>query len=114
VRASKPDVSDKDIMPKVLDIPIHGGSLGDAVDRVISLCGSAQHKGNHLVSATSVHGLVFARRRPGFRRVLKGFFLNLPDGKPVAWVGRHLKGAAAMRQCRGKRLLHGRDRPFGG
>jgi N-acetylglucosaminyldiphosphoundecaprenol N-acetyl-beta-D-mannosaminyltransferase len=88
-------------MPKVLDIPIHGGSLDDAVVRVISLCGSAQHKGNHLVSATSVHGLVFARRRPGFRRVLKGFFLNLPDGKPVAWVGRHLKGAAAMRQCRG-------------
>ena len=27
--------------------------------------------------------------------------MNLPDGKPIAWVGRLLKGAAAMRQCRG-------------
>lgn len=88
-------------MPKVLGIPMHGGSLEDAVDRVIALCGSAQHQGNHLVSATSAHGLVFARRHAGFRRVLKGFYLNLPDGKPVAWVGRRLKGAAAMRQCRG-------------
>ena len=74
VRASEPEVSGQDIMPKVLGTPMHGGSLEDAVDRVISLCGSAQHKGNHLVSATSGHGLVFARRHAGFRRVLKGFF----------------------------------------
>ncbi len=88
-------------MPKVLGIPIHGGSLEDAVDRVISLCGSGQQKDNCLVSATSAHGLVFAKRHAGFRRVLKGFFLNLPDGQPIAWVGRRLKGAPAMRQCRG-------------
>ncbi|MCA1851473.1 MAG: hypothetical protein LC647_03505, partial [Beggiatoa sp.] len=75
-------------MPKVLGIPMHGGSLEDAVDGLLSLCGSAEQKGNHMISATSAHGLVFAKRHAGFRRVLKGFFLNLPDGKPVAWVGR--------------------------
>jgi N-acetylglucosaminyldiphosphoundecaprenol N-acetyl-beta-D-mannosaminyltransferase len=88
-------------MPKVLGIAMHDSSLDDAVDRLIGLCGSGQPRENRLVSATSAHGLVFAKRQPGFRRVLKGFFLNLPDGKPVAWVGRRLKGAPDMRQCRG-------------
>ncbi len=88
-------------MPRVLGIRMHGGSLRDAVDSVLDVCRSDRDKDNRLISATSAHGLVFARRQPAFRSVLRGFFMNLPDGRPIAWVGRRLKGAAAMRQCRG-------------
>lgn len=95
-----------DVMPNVLGVPMHGGSLEDAVDRVISLCGSARHKGNHLVSTTSAHGLVIARRKPAFREILKNdFSLNLPAGRPVVLIGRWLKGAAGMQQCRGSDFL---------
>ncbi len=88
-------------MPRVLGIPMHGGSLTEAVDTVIELCTSVRHKDNRLISATSAHGLVLARRKPEFRKLLRGFFLNLADGRPVVWVGRRLKRAMAMEQCRG-------------
>lgn len=72
------------------------GSLDDAVERVMCLYGSAQPWPRWCLRP-GAHGLVFARRHAGFRRVLKGFFLNLPDGKPVAWVARRLKGAIFRR-----------------
>lgn len=40
------------------------------------------------VCATSVHGVIEARRDPALRRILNRALLSVPDGMPLAWMGR--------------------------
>jgi len=42
------------------------------------------------VCVTGVHGVMEAQKDPGFRRILNGAAMNLPDGMPMTWVGRLL------------------------
>jgi N-acetylglucosaminyldiphosphoundecaprenol N-acetyl-beta-D-mannosaminyltransferase len=55
---------------------------------------------NFLVSATSVHGIVYANQNLSFKNILDKFYCNLPDGMPLTWVG-HLKGYKQMTRCTG-------------
>ena len=55
---------------------------------------------NYLVSATSVHGIVYANQNLSFKNILHNFYCNLPDGMPLTWVG-HLKGYKQMTRCTG-------------
>ncbi len=84
---------------RVLDIPLYDADIPSAVNLVASHLWNAE-RGNHCISATGAHGLVFARKNPSFRTVLKGFFMNLPDGMPGVWIGR-IKGARNMKRCYG-------------
>lgn len=94
----------KEILPpvptvNVLDIPIFNGSIDDATE-ILLQAKKTGVKSNRCISATGAHGLVTARRDPSFRKVLKSFYINLPDGMPGVWVGR-LKGAKRIERCYG-------------
>jgi len=47
------------------------------------------------VCVTGVHGVMEAQKDLGFRRILNGAAMNLPDGMPMTWVGR-LRGFRNM------------------
>jgi N-acetylglucosaminyldiphosphoundecaprenol N-acetyl-beta-D-mannosaminyltransferase len=83
----------------VLDIPLYDQGMEAAVQHVIQTC-EKEDKTNRCVSATGAHGLIIAKKDPEFASILKSFYMNLPDGKPGAVVGK-LKGAKHMKQVTG-------------
>lgn len=86
-------------MLRILDIHIFDKSVNDAVKNIIQNIEENNRK-NYCVSATSAHGLIIAQNNEQFRNVLDLFYMNLPDGMPVVWVGK-LKGAKKMERCYG-------------
>ena len=85
----------------VLDIPIFDKSIPVAVSRITSIClGSRENRFNRCISATDAHGIVYSKKNSEFRETLNQFYLRLPDGMPIVWVGR-LKGAKQMGRCYG-------------
>src|SRR4030043_611875 len=86
-------------MIEVLDIPLYDLGMQNAVRQIIDVCNN-QKKENRCVSATGAHGLVFAKKNQEFSGILKSFYINLPDGRPGAMVGK-LKGAKKMEQITG-------------
>ena len=85
----------------VIGIPMFAGDIPSAV-AIVQAVGKSQSAPPQArcISATGAHGLVLAQEDSEFRRILRSFFLNLPDGKPGVWVGR-LKGAKGMQRCYG-------------
>ena len=55
------------------------------------------------ISATSMHGIIHACRNLNYAQVLHKFTYNLPDGKPVAWLGS--REGAGVHQYRGIDLI---------
>jgi N-acetylglucosaminyldiphosphoundecaprenol N-acetyl-beta-D-mannosaminyltransferase len=86
---------------EILGIPVYDGSLREAIDTMIATCTGTAPRTNRLVSATGAHGLVHAQKDRSFAAALHEFDMNLPDGLPGVWVGKHLKGAARMERIRG-------------
>jgi len=86
-------------MIEVLGIPLYDSGMNGAVQNIIDIC-KDQHKENRCISATGAHGLVFAKKNQEFSEILKSFYMNLPDGRPGAIVGK-IKGAKDMEQCTG-------------
>lgn len=84
----------------VLEIPLYDQGMDHAVSHVIETCEGKQGQENRCVSATGAHGMIISKKDPEFAEILRGFHMNLPDGKPGAVVGR-LKGAKKMAQCTG-------------
>jgi|ERR1035437_2333881 N-acetylglucosaminyldiphosphoundecaprenol N-acetyl-beta-D-mannosaminyltransferase len=87
-------------MIEVLDIPLYDLGMKQAVQNVIEVCSKQTKKENRCISATSAHGLVISKKDPEFKKLLKNFYFNLPDGRPAAIVGR-IKGAKFIEQCTG-------------
>lgn len=85
---------------KVLGIPLYDRGMDAAIKEVTEICLGNNEKSNRCISATGAHGLITARKDETFAGILKGFYMNLPDGKPGAVVGR-LKGAKEMKQVTG-------------
>lgn len=83
----------------VLNIPLYDQGMNAAIEHVLETCKNS-NKTNRCISATGAHGLIIAKKDPEFASILKGFHMNLPDGKPGAVVGR-LKGARNMKQVTG-------------
>jgi N-acetylglucosaminyldiphosphoundecaprenol N-acetyl-beta-D-mannosaminyltransferase len=85
---------------KVLEIHLHDTGMKHAVDLILDTCNASSEKLNKCISATGAHGLVTAKQDKDFARLLNDFYINLPDGKPAAFIGK-LKGAKSMEQCTG-------------
>lgn len=83
----------------ILRIPIFARGMDAAIELVINTC-LTKTKENRTISATGAHGTVMAQEDASFREILQNFTINLPDGKPLEWVGR-IKQYAKMRQCTG-------------
>jgi N-acetylglucosaminyldiphosphoundecaprenol N-acetyl-beta-D-mannosaminyltransferase len=86
-------------MIEVLGIPFYDSGMKKAVQHIIDSCKS-YHKENRCISATGAHGLVYAKRNQEFSNILKSFYINLPDGRPIAIIGK-IKGAKNIEQCTG-------------
>lgn len=87
-------------MIDVLGVPIFSGQLPEAATVLITKVGKGNRESSLLVSATGAHGIVYSKKHRSFGILLKRFFMNLPDGMPVVWIGR-LKGARTMQRCYG-------------
>ena len=82
-------------------VRIDGGSLAWAVDRIIRTGKGGQGLAVHLCNA---YTLSLAMGDDAYRRMLNRSGLNLPDGTPVAWVGR-LLGRVGQRPVPGPSLM---------
>jgi N-acetylglucosaminyldiphosphoundecaprenol N-acetyl-beta-D-mannosaminyltransferase len=87
-------------MIRILGIPLHDGTFERAVNTVVGATSELGVAASRCVSASGAHGLTEARRDPAFAGVLRSFWMNLPDGVPVVWLGR-LEGARSMERCYG-------------
>ena len=84
---------------KVLDIKIFDKNIPEAI-KIIKEKIESKQKNNLLISATGAHGVITAKKNHNFKNILDNFFLNLPDGMPVVWLGK-MKGAKTMERCYG-------------
>jgi N-acetylglucosaminyldiphosphoundecaprenol N-acetyl-beta-D-mannosaminyltransferase len=84
----------------VLEIPLYDQGMDAAVRHVMETCSGKGEMENRCISATGAHGLIISKKDREFAEILRGFHMNLPDGRPGAVVGR-LKGAKKMEQCTG-------------
>jgi len=57
------------------------------------------------VCAVNVHTVSIARRDPSFRDVLNGAYMSVPDGKPLIWAHRILKGRRLTDRVYGPTLM---------
>jgi|JI6StandDraft_1071083.scaffolds.fasta_scaffold150540_1 N-acetylglucosaminyldiphosphoundecaprenol N-acetyl-beta-D-mannosaminyltransferase len=97
-------------MVKVLDIPFFDKDLEAAVNLVLQVCKeSAENSSdnvanalfpNHCISASGAHGLVEAHKDPNFKKILQEYWMNLPDGMPIVWIGKW-KSAKNIARCYG-------------
>jgi N-acetylglucosaminyldiphosphoundecaprenol N-acetyl-beta-D-mannosaminyltransferase len=55
------------------------------------------------ICATSAHGIIEAQDDSAFNETLQNAYINYPDGKPLAWLGR-LQGKSTMHQIKGPEL----------
>ncbi len=85
----------------VLGVRVHPLSLRAAVERILSWTTAASPR---LVFPTGVHGVMEARRHPSFQAVLGRADLILPDGMPLAWIGR-MAGFRRMGRVSGPDLM---------
>lgn len=85
---------------QVLGIQLYDMGMKNAVQHVSAISQMIHGKNNRCISATGAHGLIIAKKSKHFAEILNSFYINLPDGRPGAIVGR-LKGAKNMEQCTG-------------
>lgn len=84
----------------VLSIPFYNGNLPDIVDRILQEEMPSMQDENRCISASGAHGLVEAHKDPAFKNILQNYWLNLPDGMPIVWIGKW-KGAKNIQRCYG-------------
>lgn len=84
----------------ILSIPIYAGNIETAVTSILEDLQHQPKSRNRCISATGAHGLVETHKNSNFKKLLSGFYWNLPDGMPTVWVGR-LKGMKNMKRCYG-------------
>lgn len=60
------------------------------MDRATSLAVQwIEHGSPGYICVTSVHGVMEAQRDPELLRILNHAAINIPDGMPLTWIGRH-------------------------
>lgn len=88
-------------MISVLDVPFYDKDIATAIAQVLDDIQSNTSAGqNRCISASGAHGLIEANKKNAFKKILQSFYINLPDGMPVVWVGR-IKGRKQMQRCYG-------------
>jgi N-acetylglucosaminyldiphosphoundecaprenol N-acetyl-beta-D-mannosaminyltransferase len=88
----------------ILNIPFYDGTIAEIVHTLVATIGDNRARRNILVSPTDAHVLICAQKDPEFKKILREYFLNLPDGMPNVWISR-LKGSKRMQRCYGPDLF---------
>ncbi len=73
----------------ILGIQVTSEPLAEVLAAIRKVLREDERKGLY-VCATSVHGVIESRRDPHLKETLNQAFINLPDGRPLAVVGRWL------------------------
>jgi N-acetylglucosaminyldiphosphoundecaprenol N-acetyl-beta-D-mannosaminyltransferase len=81
----------------LLGVPVAATNMQTAICQVRTWieCGDR----GRMVTFSTVHMLVEGVRNPGFFEVLQKADMNCPDGKPLAWYGRHKAGRIVEQVC---------------
>lgn len=87
-------------MQNIHSIPIFSGTLEDATQLLIHLLTIKKTSETLCISCTGAHGIVEASENPNFKKVLKNFYLNLPDGMPLVWMAK-MRGFKKAHRCYG-------------
>ncbi len=90
---------------RILPIRVDGLRRADAVDRIFDWLSASERLGRY-VCAANVHMCMEAKSNPGFRAVVNGASLVVPDGRPLYWVLRLLRIDQAT-HIRGSDLMLG-------
>jgi N-acetylglucosaminyldiphosphoundecaprenol N-acetyl-beta-D-mannosaminyltransferase len=85
----------------VLGVDVDAIDMGEALRRVAALLKTSR-KG--YVCVAGVHGVMEAQRSQELLDVYAGSEMTIPDGMPLAWVGR-MQGHAAMERVTGPDLM---------
>jgi N-acetylglucosaminyldiphosphoundecaprenol N-acetyl-beta-D-mannosaminyltransferase len=87
---------------RVLGVQVNAVQIPDAIRRMERWI--AERHGTQYVAVTGMHGVAEARRDAGFRAVLNGAGMVVPDGMPLVWLGR-LRGQRLRRRVYGPELM---------
>lgn len=95
-----PPVTDEVAVPRVnvMGVGVHAVNMETALEAVFEAVRSPGVLG--YVTVTGVHGVIESQDDEALKRIHNRSFLSVPDGAPLAWVGR-ASGQSAMRQVAG-------------
>jgi N-acetylglucosaminyldiphosphoundecaprenol N-acetyl-beta-D-mannosaminyltransferase len=82
---------------QLLGVPVAATNMQTAIRQVSSWIERGDR--GRMVTFSTVHMLVEGLRNPGFFEVLQKSDMNCPDGKPLAWYGRHKAGRGVEQVC---------------
>lgn len=85
----------------VLGVRVDVLNMNEVLDRIDSML-RCREKG--YLSAITVHGVMLAQRDPEFAEAFADAAIAIPDGTPIAWVGR-LQGRHGMQYVTGPALM---------
>jgi N-acetylglucosaminyldiphosphoundecaprenol N-acetyl-beta-D-mannosaminyltransferase len=86
----------------VLGIPVAAVQIPEVIARMEEWI--ARHEACRFVAVTDMHSVMEAQHDSGFKCMLSGADLVVPDGFPLVWMG-HRKGFALRRRVYGPELM---------
>lgn len=85
----------------VLGVRVEALTMEQALARIAS---HLRRRQRGYLCAVNVHGVMQARRDPGLAAAYAGAAISIPDGMPIAWVGR-LQGHRTTQRVAGPELM---------
>lgn len=85
----------------VLGVHVEAVTMEQALARIAA---HLDRRRRGYLCAVNVHGVMQARRDPGLAAAYAGAAISIPDGMPIAWVGR-LQGHRAIERVAGPELM---------
>jgi len=93
-------------MLTILGTRVASVDYAEAVKFILARASQPDSAGSRgYVCAVNVHTVSVARREPDFREVLNGAYMSVPDGKPLIWAHRLLKGRRLTDRVYGPTLM---------
>ncbi|HXA56986.1 MAG TPA: WecB/TagA/CpsF family glycosyltransferase [Candidatus Acidoferrum sp.] len=87
---------------RVLGVNVDAVQIPEVIARMESWI--AERGASHFIAVTGMHGVTEAQRDPGFKRILNGADLAVPDGMPLVWLARR-RGIQLERRVYGPELM---------
>lgn len=92
---------DRSFFP-VLGVRVNAAQIPNVIAQMAKW--THEKKACHSIAATGMHGIVEAQRDPSFKEILNATDLVVPDGAPLAWLGRR-RGYDLPRRVYGPDLM---------
>ncbi len=98
----------------VLGVGVSAVSLASAAAVILGWIEAKRRGGGqkHYVTVTGVHGVIEAQDDPGFKKILNGSGLTVPDGMPLVWLSK-LAGRSHVTRVYGPDLTLAMSRALG-